>query len=304
MLHIPGHVRRLVPRSLRQRVWRAWWSRRQIARARDLARTRRNRPRRHDLPAPLIVTLTSFPPRFGTLHLTIRSLLDQDLRPDAVILWIAHDDLGKVPRAVRRLTRRGLDIRGTADLRSYKKLVPALAECGPAFLATADDDVFYPPDWLDALAQTWRRGHRAYAPAPLIACHRAHRVPEPTPDATLAPYRGWEWDVQPAVDAAPARDLMPTGVGGVLYPPNCFHADVLDVAAFQTLAPTADDLWFYWMARRAGAVYAKTPGTFVMIDWPGAEETGLMRLNAGALGDANDAQAARLVARYGHPLTL
>ena len=36
-----------------------------------------------------------------------------------------------------------------------------------------------------------------------------------------------------------------TGVGGVLYPPNCFYKDILNEQLFMTLAPTNDDQWFW-----------------------------------------------------------
>ena len=36
-----------------------------------------------------------------------------------------------------------------------------------------------------------------------------------------------------------------TGVGGVLYPPNCFYKDILNDTLFMELAPTNDDQWFW-----------------------------------------------------------
>jgi len=44
------------------------------------------RRRRHHLHAPLVVSLTSYPPRFGTLALTLHSPLRQTLKPDHLIL--------------------------------------------------------------------------------------------------------------------------------------------------------------------------------------------------------------------------
>ena len=39
-----------------------------------------------------------------------------------------------------------------------------------------------------------------------------------------------------------------TGVGGVLYPPNCLYKDILNEELFMKLAPKADDVWFWAMA--------------------------------------------------------
>ena len=52
---------------------------------------------RHRLPSELIVSLTSYPPRFKTLHLTIKSLLDQTVRPDRIILWIGRGAMDLIP---------------------------------------------------------------------------------------------------------------------------------------------------------------------------------------------------------------
>src|SRR6478736_6608940 len=88
------------------------------------------RPRRgnkpHGLPGELVVSLTSYPIRFRTLHKTIRSLLGQDIRADRVILWLADGDEQYLPDDVRELQQLGLEIRNCADFRSYKKIIPAL----------------------------------------------------------------------------------------------------------------------------------------------------------------------------------
>jgi hypothetical protein len=254
----------------------------------------------HDLPGELIVNLTSYPPRFPTLHLTIQSLLDQSVRADRTILWVSEDEAHHLPRKVRALQKNAsFEIRTTENLRSYKKLVPALAAFPDSFHVIADDDVFYDPSWLAELVETWQAAQRD-ADAPIIACHRAHRFPRQA-DAVPA-YQSWEWDVQADDTAQGSASLIPTGVGGVLYPPRSLHPDVMDKDAFRKLAPTADDLWFYWMARRAGSKYVKTARKFVLMEWPGTRENGLAQVNASQHGNANDEQVAKLLAHYGHPL--
>ena len=49
---------------------------------------------------------------------------------------------------------------------------------------------------------------------------------------------------------------LPTGVGGVLYPPHCFHKDICNADIFMKLAPQADDVWFKAMTLLNG-VYCK-----------------------------------------------
>ena len=48
------------------------------------------------------MSLTSYPPRFGTLHLTLACLLDQSVKPDHLILWIAREDIKELPDDIRQ----------------------------------------------------------------------------------------------------------------------------------------------------------------------------------------------------------
>src|SRR5262245_44945290 len=66
--------------------------------------------------AGLIISLTSHAPRFGTLALTLKSLLLQSLRPARVVLWIGRRDVALLPAEVRELAPFGLDIRACEDL--------------------------------------------------------------------------------------------------------------------------------------------------------------------------------------------
>ena len=115
------------------------------------------RPVSHGLSNELIVSLTSYAARFGTLGLTLRCLLTQSVKPDRVILWLAPEDIVRLPMPIRALTRHGLDIRETRDLRSYTKIIPALRAFPDAIIVTADDDLFYERHWLLALVRAWGR---------------------------------------------------------------------------------------------------------------------------------------------------
>ena len=49
-------------------------------------------------------------------------------------------------------------------------------------------------------------------------------------------------------DESARFDNFLTGVGGVLYPPNCFSKEVLREDVFLNKCPYADDIWFWVMA--------------------------------------------------------
>lgn len=250
----------------------------------------RRRPRPHGLPGPLILSLTSHGPRFASLHRTLACLLRQTVKPDRLVLWLAERDRDLVPKKVLSLTRRGLEIRFGDDLRSYKKLVPALAAFPDAFIVTADDDVYYPPEWLETFIAAFDRA------APAILCVRAHRFT--LADGAIAPYRAWQRDVQDDCARDHSADLIPTGVGGVFYPPGALHADTADADQFMRLCPEADDFWFYWMARRAGTSFRKVGPRFRYRPWPRSEIAALHTRN---LNEGYDRQIRALVEAFGLP---
>ncbi len=244
----------------------------------------------HALPAPLIVSLTSWPPRFATLHLTLRSLLDQSIRPDRLILWIAHQDMAQLPPAVRRLTADGLEIRACDDLKSYKKLIPCLKAHPEAYIVTADDDVHYPSDWLAALVG-------AVDPAAQeVACLRAHLARFDRYGRAL-PYLDWSFETRRTYASGPRTALFPTGVGGILYPPGSLPRATLDESAFMRICPHADDIWFFWMARRNGYTHRRAPDHLRLVCWPDSQAEALFILNRS--GHGNDIQIRAVEAEFG-----
>jgi len=234
---------------------------------------------------PVIVSLTSYAPRFGTLAPTIKSLLTQSLPPDAVHLWIGHADVASVPDEVRQFTAAGLEIHACEDFRSYTKFVHALRAYPQHRIAICDDDTWYRPHWLEQLA--------APLPADQIACHRIHRIR--LAGGRPIPYNEWEQE-SPARDASPLN--FPTGVGGVLFRADQLHPDILDVATARTLCPTADDTWLYWMARRAGSTFVRVGKNDTLVTWNGSQHVALWRTNNVA-DLANDPQIAAMIDRFG-----
>lgn len=255
---------------------------------RDRLRPMRSRP--HGLPGELIVSLTSYPPRFATLHRTLRGLLRQSVRPDRLILWLGEGET--LPARVTGLVPRGLDIRRVRHLGAYSKLLHALAAFPDAFVVTADDDAYYPPRWLTGLIES----HDPAAPA--ILCGRAHRLAADARGAPL-PFADWEKDVRDAQARGPSADLVPTGVGGVLYPPGSLDPGAADEALFTRLCPHTDDFWFYWMARRAGWRHRLVGPGFDYRDWPGSQR---VALHAANLAGRYDRELAAVTAHFGPPV--
>ncbi|MFC3215790.1 hypothetical protein [Novosphingobium panipatense] len=86
---------RLLPRGLDTRLRSELQYRRLVQAFPTAAR------RHHGLAGELVVSLTSYPVRYATLHLTLKSLLRQQTVPDRIVLWIADGDVAALPRATR-----------------------------------------------------------------------------------------------------------------------------------------------------------------------------------------------------------
>ena len=242
------------------------------------------------LQQPLIVTLTSYPPRFPRLAKTIASLLDQTVVADRTVLWIAEQDRAAVPDDVRILEAHGLEIRGCDDLRSFKKLIPALETWPGSTFVTADDDVYYPPTWLESLVVA-----SVTAPGHVVAA-RSH-LAKLDGEGWFMPYA--DWQLATSARTAPSADtrFFPTGVGGVLYPPAAFAPMVGETHTFQELCPYGDDIWFFWMARLAGTRHCRARDWFDIVSWPDTQEVALY--NDNLLGDRNDRQIRAMERHFG-----
>jgi hypothetical protein len=250
--------------------------------------------KKHSLPGPLVVSLASHAPRFPTLDLTLRCLMSQSVQPDVIVLWLAPEDWKLLPRRVRRLEGDKLVIRQytyrNLDIRSFRKIIPALKQYPGAFIVTADDDVHYPRNWLQSLVTGYRSAFE-------VLCLRAHRIK--CIDGDLLPYAQWEHNI-PYEDAGPR--IFPTGFGGILYPPGVLPPQTLDEEEFLRLCPEADDIWLYWMAAMAGRTFRRVGHPYVFKTWAGTQSVALY--NSNVLEGGNDRQIASVLGTYGLPRNL
>ena len=246
-----------------------------------------------DLPARregLFVSLTSHKPRFGTLALTLRSLLLQTLRPEGVLLWIGKRDLAALPEEIVAMQPHGLRIEICEDHGPHTKYHHALKRYPFADIAICDDDTWYPSDWLEKLVSARQRG--------VIACHRAHRI---ALDSAGVPkgYRHWDHDVR-GPDASTCH--FGTGVGGILLRAELLDQRVLDIKTALELCPTADDMWLYFMARLAGTNFCQSGWTTPFVTWSGSQGSALWKWNVAASG--NDISLEAMLDRFGHDIAV
>lgn len=184
-----------------------------------------------------IVSLTSFPARINGLYYCLCSIFNQSLSPKRVVLWLATEQFPEkeknLPGKIVALKTHGLEIKFCDDIRSYKKIFYMAQEAFEDNIIIIDDDTLYPEDWLEKM---WQE-HELYPDN--VICYRAHKIL--IDGDRVKPYDKWE-KLAPN-EKGPSLSLIPIGVGGVLYPSDCFRGVKWDKIIIKEMAPTTDDIW-------------------------------------------------------------
>lgn len=201
-----------------------------------------------DEASEIIVSLTTYGKFINNVHITIESLLEQTVKPKKIILWIsdAYEDY-EIPQILKNLCKRGLEIRKTKDIRSYKKLIPCLKEYPNNPIITCDDDIIYPIDTIEWLYKAYKNDSTK------IYFRRGHRMKLES-ENNFVPYNNFDWEIQ---DNKIDIFNFPTNGAGTLFPPDCFSDEVFNEEKFMSLAPFADDVWFKAMALLKGTLSQK-----------------------------------------------
>lgn len=194
----------------------------------------------------VIISLTSIPSRLSALHLTIKSLLNQGVTFEKIILWLHQDLQDQVPSALVKLQGDRFEIRYCATTEPHRKLVETLKLYPDRVIVTCDDDMIYPADWLYRLLESWQQ-----TPGDIVA-HRCRKVE--IENGEIKPYATWHSEAT----GGSSPNTLAIGWGGVLYPPGSLDDRVLDRDAYMRLSPRADDLWYKAMAMLKGTAIRKS----------------------------------------------
>ncbi len=225
----------------------------------------------------VVVSLTSWKPRLGTLPLVLFGLLEQSLRPDKIFVWLTAEDLAMVDGSLKeRFQAEGVEFRSCDNFGPHKKWLPLVREGWEESFVICDDDIFYPENWLGSLVAEDRA--EAYVGT------RVHRLC--LVDTELAGYESWSRDI--AWNGEASHSNFITGCGGAVVHPGRIGRAFRDWDRIQALCPKADDIWLKAAHLDAGVPVYKTEFSFPCLEIPGSEDSGLLRHNVDACG--NDAQ--------------
>ncbi len=225
----------------------------------------------------VVVSLTSFPARMETLDICIQSLLNQTVKPHKVLLWLSKEQFPEgnkdLPEKLLRLKQNDIfEIHWVAgDLMPHKKYFYAAQKYQQYHIITVDDDVEYDPDMIMALLI----GHSKYPHA--ICCHRANMIMFDE-NRQFRPYRYWQLENTTLLDT-PTYRLLPTGIGGVLYPAGFFSKDLLNKEAIKDVCLRADDLWLKLFAVKKGYPAVLVSGYKIPENMEGTQREALFKKN-------------------------
>ena len=183
---------------------------------------------------PVIVSLTSIPSRYNTLHLVIRGLLAQNHRPKKIVLWLNDASEGDIPKKIAEMQSEVFEVCFTPLKCPHKKLIHTLEKYPGEVVITCDDDLIYRKDWAYLLYKEHQKHPEA------IIGNRTVHINFDENGLPLS-YKQWNY---PEDGNTNPRALMPIGAWGILYPPGSLSEQIQDVSLFMKLAPKNDDLWF------------------------------------------------------------
>lgn len=228
---------------------------------------------------PVIISLTSIPTRLTTLHLTIRSLLNQDIRPLKIVLWLHKSLEGALPKKLESLKNECFQIYFSDLTCSHRKLVHTLDQFPNTTIVTCDDDMMYRSNWLRLL-------YNEHTTNPNAIIANQTRYIRYSMDGELLSYKKWVFTNDIDFNE---KAIIPIGAEGVLYPPNSLAKETTNAELFLKLTPKADDLWF-----KAMSIKNKTPSKQAKIKATspvpiiGSQKESLKKGNIGS--DKNKAQ--------------
>lgn len=190
----------------------------------------------------IIISLTSYGTRIGSVHRVIESLKNQTYKVDKIILWLDEGELNyeQLPTELIALEDDLFEVQFCSNYKSYKKLVPTLLAYPNANVITFDDDIIIPPDSVN----TFIDAHLRY-PNAIIAARG--RLMSANADGEFNSYDTWTL-INNSSEIIANYCVLPIGYGGVFYPVGSLSDEVVNIAKFTELADNADDIWFKCMS--------------------------------------------------------
>ena len=231
--------------------------------------------------ADYVVSLTTYPARVGNVWRVIEMAANQRGIKEkyAICLYLIKSEFEGIdlPAKIKELQARGLTVKfNEENLKCHNKYFYAFKDYPEKTVITIDDDLQYNHHTISGLIKK----NKEYPKC--IIYNRGNRI------LKNEPYNNW-----PFVEnmTCPQQDVFPTGVGGVLYPPNCCNEFVTDMGVIKKTCLRADDLWLNFMSRlnHTKVVQSGLKSTYMVLP-DTSQQTALWLVNNDVVQVGNDVQ--------------
>ena len=224
----------------------------------------------------LIASLTTFPERVNSVANTIKTIMNQTVKADEINLYLAIEQFpskeNSLPSELLKLKEFGLQIKFCNDIKSYKKIIPALKEYKNDVIITFDDDIYYEKDTIETLYNSYLKSPKN------IQANRIWHI-ELRENKVIPKDKSFlYWNEENYKTPSFFNTII--GCGGVLYPPNSLSEMVLDEEKFKRIIPTQDDIWLWGMAVLKGTKIQLNKGySSNLITVENTQNSGLCKMN-------------------------
>lgn len=189
----------------------------------------------------IIFSVTSYGNRVkNALPYMLYSVINQTVSPKKVIVFLDNDNWndGNLPSLLQKMKTLGIEFRYCKDIKSYKKIIPALQLFPDNPIVTMDDDFYYHPHYVEWINEAYNKSDKQ------TVLGQWGCIPEKK-DGTYIPYNEWK-------DCKFGDDNSPISFYGCCccYPPHIFDDEILKEELFMSLCPSADDIWLWAMEER------------------------------------------------------
>ena len=237
----------------------------------------------------IIVSLTSYPPRFSNIYLCLKSLLCQTVMPDKIVVWFGSDTReDDLTDEMKSLIQYGIEYRFDQEnnLKPHKKYYYALQQYPEDIVITVDDDSVYPRNTVESLIKSYLKHPTA------VSARRVHKITFDE-QGKIKPYERWLKEYRK--ETKESNELIAVGVGGILYPPHSLSTSAFSLEDIKTLCLNADDIWLKCMEMLNDTKVVWVPCFFAH---PPALGISTSLWQGNVYGDQNDMYLSKVMERY------
>lgn len=193
-------------------------------------------------PFKIICTLTSFPGRIESVQYTIKTLFNQTMKPDRIILWLAAEEFQGVelPDCIKKLQTQGLEVRFCKNMFGHKRYYKLIEEQkDDELIVMFDDDILFPRCLIERLYTVWEKNPNC------IVCDRGQLLTFNNGELVNPGY--WSTNSDVGLHQGSYCILASPG-GGCLLPPKALYKDANNCDLIQKYALKTGDIWLMFMA--------------------------------------------------------